>query len=127
MIAPKSGGIDLFPSAVRVAYAAIRLAWLRSVTAHADHWEPAEYAWEVVVVEPDSATDPVAVSVKQVIISVLDLPMDVADLDDGLSLYSNAIGLDSLTLLHIITKLEERIPCRIDDQAMMFAQLVLDF
>jgi len=75
-------------------------------------------------VEPDSETDSVATSVKQVIISVLDLPMDVAELGDDLSLYSNSIGLDSLTLLHIITKLEERIPCKIDDQAMMFAQLV---
>lgn len=74
--------------------------------------------------EPDSATDSVAASVKQIIISVLGLPINVADLDDDLSLYSSTIGLDSLTLLHIITKLEEEISCRIDDQALMFAQLV---
>lgn len=124
MVERKFGRLDLFLSVVTVAYAAIRLAWLRNVTAHADHWEPAEYAWEVVVVEHDSATDLVAASVKQIIISVLDLPMDVTELDDDLSLYSNAIGLDSLTLLRIITRLEEEIPCKIDDRAMMFAQLV---
>jgi acyl carrier protein len=71
---------------------------------------------------PESSTKSVAASVKQVIISVLGL--DVADLDDGLSLYSDAIGLDSLTLLHIITRIEQELGFEMDDEAIMSAKLV---
>jgi acyl carrier protein len=72
---------------------------------------------------PESPDDPVEIGVKQVLISMLDLPLQVADLDDGLSLYSDSIGLDSLTLLHAITRIEQRFSCEIDDEAIMSAEL----
>lgn len=72
--------------------------------------------------DPERSTKSVADCVKQVIISVLGL--DVADLDDGLSLYSDAIGMDSLTLLHIITRIEQELSFEIDDEVMMSARLV---
>lgn len=72
--------------------------------------------------DPQSSANSVATSVKQVIISVLNL--DVADLDDDLSLYSDEVGLDSLTLLHIITRIEQELSFEVDDEAMMSAKLV---
>lgn len=72
----------------------------------------------------ESSTNSVAVSVKQVLISVLELQLEVSELDEGLSLRSDAIGMDSLTLLHIIAKLEQELSFEIDDEAMMSAKLV---
>lgn len=72
----------------------------------------------------ESSAKSVSISVKQVIISVLGLKLDVADLRDELSLYSDTVGLDSLTLLHIITRLERELSFELDDEAMMSANLV---
>lgn len=62
--------------------------------------------------------------VKAVIIKVLDLSMTPEQMPDDLPLYSAIIRLDSLTLLRLITELEEVFACRIDDEAVMMADLV---
>lgn len=69
-------------------------------------------------------TDPVATAVKQILVDVLDIDLDPGDIDNGLSLYSATIGLDSLTLLHVITEIERVFHCEIDDEALMSADLV---
>lgn len=69
-------------------------------------------------------TDSLATQVKKVIVDVLDIDLDPESIDDRLSLYSVTIGLDSLTLLHVITELERVFSCEIDDEALMSADLV---
>jgi acyl carrier protein len=68
--------------------------------------------------------DSVAIQVKRVLADVLDIDLDPEGIDDRLSLYSVTIGLDSLTLLHVITELERIFSCEIDDEALMSADLV---
>lgn len=72
--------------------------------------------------DPKPSKNSVATSVKRVIISVLDL--DMVDLDDSLSLYSDDIGMDSLTLLHVITRIEQELSFQIEDEVIMSATLV---
>lgn len=62
--------------------------------------------------------------VKAVIIKVLDLDVTPEQMPDDLPLYSTTIRLNSLTLLQLITELEEVFSCRIDDEAVMMADLV---
>jgi acyl carrier protein len=76
------------------------------------------------LVEPRSITDSIATRVKQVIVSVLGIDLDPMEIDDHLSLYSEKISLDSLTLLHVITELERELACKIDDEALMRADLI---
>ncbi len=76
------------------------------------------------VMDSQSSTTSTSTGVKQVLISVLDLPLAPADLDDELSLRSDVLDMDSLTLLHLIAKLEERFDIEIDDEVMMSAKLV---
>jgi acyl carrier protein len=65
----------------------------------------------------------VSARVKRVMTDVLDLGVDTAQLDDGMLLYSTAIQLDSLRLLHLLTALEQEFDCQIDDEAVMSAEL----
>lgn len=69
-------------------------------------------------------TDSVAIKIKRVIVDTLDIDLDPESIDDSLSLYSVTIGLDSLTLLNVIIKLERALSCEIDDEALMSADLV---
>jgi acyl carrier protein len=69
-------------------------------------------------------TDSVADQVKLILVDVLDIDLNPRDIDNDLSLYSVTIGLDSLTLLHVITEIERVFSCEIDDEALMSADLV---
>jgi acyl carrier protein len=62
--------------------------------------------------------------VKEVLFRILDIQGTPEQLDDSTSLYSTTIGLDSLTLLRVITELERVFDCEIDDEAVMKADLV---
>ncbi|MCP2342407.1 acyl carrier protein [Actinomadura rupiterrae] len=64
-----------------------------------------------------------AAEVKDVMIGVLELGIDRAQLDESVSLYSPAVGLDSLSLLHILVQAEERFGVEIDDEDVMAAEL----
>jgi acyl carrier protein len=61
--------------------------------------------------------------VKRVMTSILDLGVEVEGLYDNTLLYSTAVQLDSLRLLHLLTALEEEFDCQIDDEAVMMAEL----
>lgn len=69
-------------------------------------------------------TDSVAIQVKLILVDVLDIDLNPRDICNDLSLYSATIGLDSLTLLHVITEIERVFSCEIDDEALMSADLV---
>lgn len=69
-------------------------------------------------------TDSVAFQVKLILADVLDIDLNPRDMYNDLSLYSVTIGLDSLTLLHVITEIERVFSCEIDDEALMSADLV---
>lgn len=69
-------------------------------------------------------TEHVSTRVKQVLVDILDIDMDAAEIDDGIPLYSTPISLDSLTLLRLIAALEKAFDCEIDDEAVMTADLV---
>jgi acyl carrier protein len=60
---------------------------------------------------------------KQVIIEVLDLGMSADQLADQTSLYSSALRMDSLTLLHLMVALEKEFGVIIDDEDVMNAEL----
>jgi acyl carrier protein len=62
--------------------------------------------------------------VKRVVIKVLDIALTPEQLNDEIPLYSTIIRLDSLTLLQLITELENEFSCQIDDEAVMMADLV---
>jgi surfactin synthase thioesterase subunit/acyl carrier protein len=62
--------------------------------------------------------------VKRVMTSVLDVGTDPEGLSDGALLYSTAIQLDSLRLLHLLTALEKEFDFQIDDEAVMSAELI---
>jgi acyl carrier protein len=62
--------------------------------------------------------------IKHVIINVLDLNLAPDQLHDELPLYSATIRLDSLTLLQLVIELEKVFSCRIDDEAVMTADLI---
>jgi acyl carrier protein len=68
----------------------------------------------------DSATE----KVKDVLFRILDIQCTPEQLDESTSLYSTTVGLDSLTLLRVITELERVFDCEIDDEAVMTADLV---
>jgi acyl carrier protein len=59
--------------------------------------------------------------IKDVFIQVLDLPLDRDQLDDGMSLYSPFIQMDSMALLHLLVACEERFDIDIDDEDVMNA------
>lgn len=61
---------------------------------------------------------------KQVIIEILDLGMSPDQLADETSLYSSALRMDSLTLLHLMVALEKEFGVVIDDEDVMNADLV---
>jgi acyl carrier protein len=69
-------------------------------------------------------TDFIPTRVKQVLVDILDLNLAPDDIGDRVPLYSSFIGLDSLTLLRIITELERVFSCEIDDEAVMITDLV---
>ncbi|MFF2385721.1 acyl carrier protein [Streptomyces sp. NPDC058108] len=68
--------------------------------------------------------DSISTQVKKVLVDILDLDLPAEDIRDDASLYSTTISLDSLTLLHVITEIERRFDCEIDDEAVMTADLV---
>ncbi|MEV7124426.1 acyl carrier protein [Streptomyces sp. NPDC093260] len=68
--------------------------------------------------------DSISPQVKQVLVDVLDLDLPAGDISDQASLYSTTVSLDSLTLLRVITEIERRFDCEIDDEAVMTAELV---
>lgn len=68
--------------------------------------------------------EPLTVQVKDVLFRVLDIECAPEQLDESTSLYSTTIGLDSLTLLHVLTELERVFNCEIDDEAVMSADLI---
>lgn len=61
--------------------------------------------------------------IKDIVISVLELNLDRARLDDDLSLYSPLVRLDSLSLLHLLVQIEKRFDVEIDDEDVMNAEL----
>jgi acyl carrier protein len=61
--------------------------------------------------------------VKQVMIGVLDLGIGPDQLPDCASLYSSALQMDSLTLLHLLVALEREFGIVIDDEDVMNADL----
>lgn len=66
--------------------------------------------------------DPAA-EIKDVVIGVLELGVDREQLDESVSLYSPMVGLDSLSLLHILVQIEKRFDIEIDDEDVMAAEL----
>ncbi|WP_199486741.1 acyl carrier protein [Actinomadura logoneensis] len=66
--------------------------------------------------------DPAA-EIKDIMIGVLELGVDRSLLDDSVSLYSPVVGLDSLSLLHILVRIEKRFDIEIDDEDVMSAEL----
>lgn len=62
--------------------------------------------------------------IKDVVIRVLDLDLARDQLVDGMSLYSPIIGMDSMTLLHLLVSFEEEFGIDIDDEDVMNADLV---
>ncbi|MFC5185556.1 acyl carrier protein [Actinomadura harenae] len=64
-----------------------------------------------------------AVEIKNVVIGVLELGIAPERLDDTVSLYSPVVGLDSLSLLHILVEIEKRFDIEIDDEDVMAAEL----
>ncbi|UUU25939.1 acyl carrier protein [Streptomyces sp. DSM 40750] len=59
-----------------------------------------------------------AVRVRQVIVSTLGLPLETADLDNGLSLRSDPINLDPPAIRRIVGELEQEFSVEIDDGAL---------
>ncbi|TDD84517.1 acyl carrier protein [Actinomadura darangshiensis] len=64
-----------------------------------------------------------ATQIKDVMISVLELNIGREQLDEKVSLYSPIVGLDSLSLLHILVAIEKRFDIEIDDEDVMSAEL----
>ena len=64
-----------------------------------------------------------ALRIKATMVQVLDLDLSPEQIDDGLSLYSSSIRLDSLGFLHLILALEEQFGCQIDDEDVMEADI----
>ncbi|MCX4551215.1 acyl carrier protein [Streptomyces sp. NBC_01387] len=62
--------------------------------------------------------------VRRRLIEILDLELSPEDIADELPLYSATIGLDSLSLLELITRLESDLSCEINDEALMKVDLV---
>src|SRR4051812_4504651 len=56
-----------------------------------------------------------ATQIKDIMISVLELDIDREHLDEKVSLYSPTVGLDSLSLLHILVAIEKHFDIEIDD------------
>jgi acyl carrier protein len=61
--------------------------------------------------------------IKGIMISVLELNIDPEQLDEKVSLYSPTVGLDSLSLLHVLVEIEKRFDIEIDDEDVMNAEL----
>ncbi|GAA4638902.1 hypothetical protein GCM10023196_098410 [Actinoallomurus vinaceus] len=72
----------------------------------------------------DRAKNPdLTAEIKDVVIGVLELGIDRAQLHETVSLYSPMVGLDSLSLLHILVQIEKRCDIEIDDEDVMAAEL----
>jgi acyl carrier protein len=65
----------------------------------------------------------VADKVKDTVIRVLELRVDRAQLTEDVSLYSSALHMDSLTLLHLLVSFEQEFGIEIDDEDVMNANL----
>ncbi|WBO65123.1 acyl carrier protein [Streptomyces camelliae] len=66
----------------------------------------------------------VSMQVRRQLIDILDLELSPEDIADEVPLYSSTIGLDSLSLLELITRLETDLSCEINDEALMQVDLV---
>ncbi len=66
----------------------------------------------------------ISMQVRRRLIEILDLELSPEDIADELPLYSATIGLDSLSLLELITRLESDLSCEINDEALMKVDLV---
>jgi acyl carrier protein len=64
-----------------------------------------------------------ATQIKDIMIGVLELNIDREQLDERVSLYSPIVGLDSLSLLHILVAIEKHFDIEIDDEDVMTAEL----
>jgi len=62
-----------------------------------------------------------SMEIKRVVAEVLEKEVD--HLEDRASLYSSAVQMDSLTLLHLLVTVEERFGVFIDDEDVMNAEL----
>jgi acyl carrier protein len=72
----------------------------------------------------DLMTEPILSLVRRTLVDVLDLDLAPDDIPETTSLFATTIGLDSLTLLQLITRLEKELSCEIDDEAVMTTDLV---
>ncbi|MEV4754495.1 phosphopantetheine-binding protein [Micromonospora sp. NPDC049559] len=71
----------------------------------------------------DPRAKEVADRVKDIVIHVLELHVDRAQLTDDVPLYSSALRLDSLALLHLLVRFEQEFGIEIDDEDVMNAEL----
>jgi acyl carrier protein len=60
---------------------------------------------------------------KRILVDVLELDITPEQLDSGTSLYSPALRMDSLSLLHVIVALEQQFGIEIDDEDVMATDL----
>jgi|ERR1700733_9613017 len=60
---------------------------------------------------------------KRILVDVLELDITPEQLDSGTSLYSPALQMDSLSLLHVIVALEQQFGVEIDDEDVMATDL----
>ncbi|MEU8622523.1 phosphopantetheine-binding protein [Streptomyces sp. NPDC048623] len=67
--------------------------------------------------------DDVAMRVREIMVEALDLRLDPADIDAGVSLYSPVIQLDSLNLLQLLLAVEAEFGGHIEDEDVMEADL----
>ncbi len=61
--------------------------------------------------------------VKKKMVEALDLDVGSDQLDDGMSLYTSVVQLDSMNLLGLIVALEEEFGGQLDDEDVMDADL----
>lgn len=67
--------------------------------------------------------DDVAIRVREIMVEALDLRLNPADIDPGVSLYSPVIQLDSLNLLQLLLAVEAEFGGHIEDEDVMEADL----
>ncbi|PKW16556.1 acyl carrier protein [Saccharopolyspora spinosa] len=61
--------------------------------------------------------------VKDTVIAVLELDISREQLTEDTSLYSSFLGMDSMTLLHLLVTLEQEFGIEIDDEDVMNAEM----
>lgn len=67
--------------------------------------------------------DKTAVRVKRKMIEALELGVNIDQLNDGMSLHTSVVQLDSMNLLRLIVALEDEFGGQIDDEDVMDADL----